>query len=187
MTARLTPLTPDTLSPAQRAVHDRIASGTRGAVYGPFAVLLHSAELASRVEQLGLFIRYDCSVPHRLRELAILTVGAHWQADFEWFAHAGPAREAGLSDAVLEAVGARAEAPDFDDEADAEVYRFCRALLRDGRVPDALYAPVHARLGDTATVELTGLFGYYSLLAMQLNVFEVTPPAGTDIPWRRGA
>jgi 4-carboxymuconolactone decarboxylase len=38
-------------------------------------------------------------------------------------------------------------------------------------------------LGDKGTVELTGLIGYYSLLAMQLNVFRVEPPEGTAIPW----
>jgi len=41
-------------------------------------------------------------------------------------------------------------------------------------------------LGDKGTVELTGLIGYYSLLAMQLNVFRVEPPEGTAISWWRG-
>jgi 4-carboxymuconolactone decarboxylase len=181
--SRLPTLATDQLNEAQKAVHDRIASGTRGAVGGPFTVLLHSPELASRVEQLGVFIRYECSVPKRLRELAILVVGSHWKADYEWYAHAKIALGEGLSPAVVDAIGHGA-APPFDEEADRVVFAFCRELLRDGRVGDATYAPVQTLLGDTGAVELTGLVGYYTLLALQLNTFQVAAPSdGPRIPW----
>ncbi|MFO0245225.1 MAG: hypothetical protein ACK53H_07550, partial [Betaproteobacteria bacterium] len=54
-----------------------------------------------------------------------------------------------------------------------------------GKPGSALGGIQHVRdlLGDKGTVELTGLIGYYSLLAMQLNVFRVEPPEGTAIPW----
>ena len=55
--------------------------------------------------------------------------------------------------------------------------------LRTGKATDALYQPVRDLLGEKGAVELTGLIGYYSLLAMQLNVFRVEPPEGTTIPW----
>lgn len=180
---RLPPLDPAHLDPAQKIVYDRIASGARGGVGGPFSVLLHSAELASRVEQLGVFIRYECSVPQRLRELAILVVGAHWKADYEWHAHARIAAAQGLSAEVIAAIGVGGE-PNFEADADAVVFAFSRELLRDGRVSDATYAPARELLGDTGCVELTGLLGYYTLLALQLNTFQVEPPAGGPaIPW----
>lgn len=181
---RLPPLDPASLDPAQKIVYDRIASGARGGVGGPFSVLLHSAELASRVEQLGVFLRYECSVPQRLRELAILVVGAHWKADYEWYAHARIAASHGISAEVIEAIGTGAEPP-FDSDADRVVFSFARELLRAGRVADASYAPVRELLGDTGCVELTGLLGYYTLLAMQLNTFQVqSPPGGPSIPWK---
>jgi len=83
--ARLAPKTRETLDAAQQVVWDRIASGARGGVGGPFLPLLTSAELCARVEQVGVFIRYECSVPMRLRELAILCVGQHWKAAYEWY------------------------------------------------------------------------------------------------------
>jgi 4-carboxymuconolactone decarboxylase len=180
---RLPPLDPARLSLDQQVVHDRIASGARGGVGGPFIPLLTSAELCARVEQLGVFIRYECTVPQRLRELAILVVGEHWHADYEWFAHAPIAARQGVPQPVIDAIGRGEEQPPFDEAADRIVHAFVRELLRRGRVSDATYAPVHELLGDKGAVELTGLVGYYSLLAMQLNVFQVEAPPTVPIPW----
>ncbi len=180
--ARLRELVREDLDAAQAAVWDRIASGARGRVGGPFLPMLHSAELCARVEQVGVFIRYECSVPMRLREIAILAVGRHWRAAYEWFAHAPIAAKQGVPQAVIDAIGTGTPPP-FDDEADRVVVTFVQELLREGQVTDATYAPVQALLGDKGAVELTGLAGYYSLLAMQLNVFQVQPPPPFTAPW----
>ena len=179
---RLPKLERDALDPQQQVVWDRIAGGARGGVGGPFVPLLTSAELCSRVEKLGVFIRYDCGVPMRLRELAILVVATHWQADYEWFAHAPIAAAQGVPDEAIQAIG-HGQDPALDAAPDRAVHAFVAELLRTGRVADAAYAPVQALLGDQGTVELTALVGYYSLLAMQLNVFQVRPPPTVPIPW----
>jgi 4-carboxymuconolactone decarboxylase len=184
---RLPERTRESLDAAGQAVWDRIAGGARGGVGGPFLALLGSPELCARVEQVGVFIRYACSVPVRLREIAILCVGQHWRADYEWFAHAPIAAAQGVPAAVIAAIGAGAEAAaiPFDDPADRLVVEFVRALLRTGQVPDGTFASAQARLGEAGAVELTGLVGYYTLLAFQLNAFQVAPPdASVTIPWR---
>ncbi len=173
----------EALEPAQQVVWDRIASGARGGVGGPFTALITSAELCSRVEQLGVFIRYDCSVPMRLREIAILCVGQHWKAEYEWYAHAPIAAQQGVPEAVIQAIGSGAGSIPLDAEGDRVVVGFVRELLRTGQVGDAAYAATKALLGEKGTVELTGLVGYYSLLAMQLNVFQVSPPDPFKAPW----
>ena len=184
MTAqRLPAQTRESLDAAQQAVWDRMASGARGGVKGPFQALITSPELCARVEQLGVFVRFECSVPMRLRELAILCVGHHWKAAYEWFAHAPIAEKQGVPAAVIAAIGRDSEKIPFDSDADRVVVEFVRAVLRTGKAPDALYQPVRDLLGDKGAVELTGLIGYYSLLAMQLNVFRVEPPEGAAIPW----
>ncbi len=180
--SRLPDLTRETLDPDQVAAWDRIAAGTRGSVRGPFLALITSAELCARVEQLGVFIRFECSVPQRLRELAILCVGEHWRAAYEWYAHATIAAAQGVPEAVIAAIG-HGQMPPFDEDADRIVHDVVRVLLRRGGVPEAVYAPAQALLGDKGMVELTGLVGYYSLLAMQLNVFQIAPPAPYRAPW----
>lgn len=179
---RIPPPTRETLTAAQKPVWESIAGSGRGGVGGPFLPLLTSPEACSRVERLGAFLRFDCSVPMRLRELAILVIGAHWRAEYEWFAHAPIAEKQGVPPAVIAAIG-HGEAPPFDSEADRVVHDFVRAVLREGHAPDAVYAPLHALLGDKGAVELTALIGYYSLLAFQLNVFQSLPPPPFQAPW----
>lgn len=184
--SRLPPFDPAQLDADQRAVYDRMVSGTRGGVAGPFLPLLTSAELCGRVEQLGLFLRFQCGVPMRLRELAICVVGTHWKAAFEVYVHAPIARQQGVPDAVIAAVTGGGALPAGTDAADHTVVDYAREVLRTGNASDATYAAARALLGDKGVVELTALLGYYGLLALQLNVFQVTPPDSKDIPWLRG-
>lgn len=180
--SRITLLTREGLSPDQIEVYNSINSGARGGVRGPFRVLLHSPDLAKRVEQLGVYVRFQCKVPERLRELAITIVAAHWRAGYEWYAHAALAAKQGISDAVLEAIVA-GDAPDFAEEADQIVHAYVTGLLKTGRVSDGVFAEAKALLGERGVVDLTGLVGYYSLLALQLNAFQVPVPEDGAPPW----
>jgi len=179
---RVPPLTRDQLTPSQAEVYNSIAAGARGGVRGPFTVLLHSPELARKVEQLGVYCRFQCRVPHRQRELAICTVAAHWKADYEWYAHAGQAQKQGVPEAALAAIAA-GQPPELDDPDDDAVYGFAQELLRTGRVSDAAYESVVKRFAEAGAVDLSGLLGYYTLLAMTLNAFEVDVPEDAEIPW----
>jgi 4-carboxymuconolactone decarboxylase len=165
------------MSAEQRRVHDTIAAGPRGAVRGPLAVWLHRPELAQRAQELGRHCRFDLGLPARLRELAILVTARIWGAEFEWWSHAPLAREAGLSAEVIEAIRSGAE-PLFERDDEALIHEFARTLHRERRIGEALYRRAVERLGEPALVDLTGLLGYYTLISMTINVFEVDLPAG---------
>jgi 4-carboxymuconolactone decarboxylase len=180
--ARLPDLAPEKMSPAQRKVHDAIVAGPRGVVQGPLKVWLNSAELASRAQELGAFCRYHTSLPKRLSELAIITTGAHWKAGFEWFVHAPEAIRAGIEPAVVDAIHAGRE-PSFAKADEAALYAFTRELLEKRRVSDATYQRAVAALGETGTVELVGILGYYALISMTIVAFEVPVPDGQQEPF----
>jgi 4-carboxymuconolactone decarboxylase len=182
--SRLLPVDRERLSAAQAEVYNRIAAGPRGGVRGPHSILLHSPELAARIEQVGTYLRYQCGVPARLRELAILVVGAHFSADYEWYAHAPLAARQGIPASVIAAIG-EGRRPDFDAPQDAMIHAFTDELVRTGHVSQRAYDDVHELLGDAGTVDLTGLIGYYTSLAMTLNVFEVATPGDVPIPWHK--
>ncbi|WP_424139722.1 carboxymuconolactone decarboxylase family protein [Roseomonas chloroacetimidivorans] len=181
--SRLPPLDPEALSPAQSEVYNRIATGARGGVRGPFLALLHSPALASKVEGLGVYLRFQCAVRERLREVAILTVARHWRCDYEWYAHAPIAERMGVPEAALARLG-RGEDAGFEEPDETLVQEYCATLLRDGAVPQPLYDRVRERLGQQGIVDLTGLVGYYTLLALTLNAHVIHVPEGADIPWR---
>ena len=176
--SRYMPVRPESMTHAQKAVHDAIAGGPRGDVRGPFPVLLHSPQIADHVQKLGAYIRFESGLPDRLRELAILVTARFWRAEFEWFAHHGLARQAGISGAAIEAIrtGGR---PRFEDPAEAAVYAFCTALHEDHRVADDVYARVQDLLGQEALTDLVAMSGYYTMLAMTLNVYQVPLPDGS--------
>jgi 4-carboxymuconolactone decarboxylase len=166
----------------QKRVHDAIAKGPRGKVEGPLRVWLNSPALAERAQALGAFCRFGSSLPPRLSELAILVTGAYWRAGFEWFAHAPIALEAGLDPSTVEAIrtGAHPALTKADERA---VYAFSRELLKERRVSQATYELAERVLGRTSLVDLVGILGYYGLISMTINAFEVPIPETAKDPF----
>jgi 4-carboxymuconolactone decarboxylase len=187
---RVDDLNLEALSAEQRRVYDVIVAGPRGAVQGPLRVWLQSAALAERAQALGAFCRFGTSLPPRLTELAILVTGAYWQARFEWHAHAPLALKAGLDPDAIEAIRT-GRSPQWAREDEAAVYAFAHELTWTRQVSDPVYARALKSLGLTSLVELVGILGYYTLISMTINAFEVPLPAGTSDPFsdvpRRGA
>lgn len=177
--SRLTSLDEAHMDEAQRAVLKEILSGPRGNLDGPFLAWIHSPELAHHAQRLGAFCRYGTRLELRLTELAILFTAAWWQSQAEWQIHEPIARSAGVSDQVIEAL--RQETlPPFTQDDERLVYRLGKSLYETRRIDDGLYAQAVQAFGEPAVVELTGVFGYYALVAMTLNVFTVR--RGIDAP-----
>ena len=169
------------LTPVQARVFERIASGPRGHVAGPLRVWLQSPDLADRAQALGQFVRYDSALPPLLSELAILVTARMWSSGFEWAHHAPLAIEAGLSKEAVEAI-AWARRPLLEEAPARAVFDFVVELHRDRRVGDAAFEAAHATLGTPGCVDLVGLCGYYGLISMTINVFDVPTGKGPTLP-----
>jgi len=113
-----------------------------------------------------------------LSELAILIVAAHWRSEFEWAGHSQLAIAAGLSDAAIDALRRRVE-PSFTEADEAAVYRFACELLENQTISDTVFESAAQHFGLIGIVELIGILGYYTLIAMTLAAFEIPAPAGT--------
>jgi 4-carboxymuconolactone decarboxylase len=151
----------------QRAVEE--FKRLRGvAPFGPFVDLLSSPELMTRVSALGEYLRYRSALPPRLSELAILVTAAHWRQQFEWDIHAPIAAQAGVPQAVIDAIWAHVPPRDLDLEQQT-LYELCIALHRERAVPPALRERLQAVVGAQATIDAIAICGYYALLAMVLN------------------
>lgn len=165
------------LATVHHHVFDAIAE-SRGEVRGPFTMLLHSPELASRVAHLGAHVRFDANLDGKLKELVILTVARELDCQFEWSMHATLARKAGVSDACVDAIADHREPEDISGD-ETNVRAYVRELLRTHRVSAPTFAAVEKWLGPAGCVELSGFVGYYVMLACVLNALEVDPaPTG---------
>jgi 4-carboxymuconolactone decarboxylase len=168
----------------QHALAALIVSGPRGRIVGPLRAALHSPKLAEKWEALGIIFRYGLCLDPRIRELAIITCGRHWNSAVEWWVHAEDATAAGIPLGVIEAIR-DGGAPVFPEILDFAVYEFTRELVEEGHVADAAYDLAYRLLGVTGIVELTGLIGYYSMVAMMLNAHHVPLPGHEPgPPWR---
>lgn len=182
ISSRLTPLSEQNTTPEQQRVLDAILSGPRGNLDGPFLAWVHSPALADHAQRLGAFCRYGTRLELRLTELAILTTAAWWRSQAEWQIHEPIARQAGLADAVIEALRQR-NVPAFATPEDGCVYAIGMALYHTRRVPDELYRQGVTLFGEAGMVELIGVYGYYSLVAMTLNAFAVDRGGDTPLPF----
>jgi 4-carboxymuconolactone decarboxylase len=179
---RLPPLGLAEMSPQQREAFDDIVSGPRGSIAGPFDPWLRSPELASHAQRLGAFCRYGTSLEPVLSELAILMVAARHQAQFEWFAHAPIAIQAGLAPEAAERIRTGAK-PHLSEPRQELVAEVAAALLSTSRLSDELFRRAYETLGEVGLVELVGVIGYYTFVALTLNAFEIPLPANTRKPF----
>jgi 4-carboxymuconolactone decarboxylase len=187
--SRLPDLRRDQLDPSGQEVFDLVV-GTRGGqlvnpeggLVGPFNAFVHAPDVGRHLASLGAALRFGTSIERRLTEVAIITVGSRWKAEFEWWAHARMAREHGVPDAVVDAIG-RGDDPPFAADDERVVYAVARQLVLSGQLSQENYTAAQSLLGDTGLVELVSLCGYYTLISYLLNAFDVPVPPGTELMW----
>lgn len=160
--------------PEQRAVHDSIMA-TRGNLSGPFLAWLHSPAMASPAEKLGAFCRYGTAFALAESELLILCVAACYRCLGEQQIHEPIALQAGLTPEAIAAIRSGA-IPALANDRQQLLHSIARELLETHRIGDALYQQGMAALGERGMVELVGILGYYTLVAMTLNAFDMRMP-----------
>ena len=183
------PLIPqEHFTPEQQALVAAIGSGPRGQfkMSGPFFCYLHAPGFGELAQKLGAHCRFGTSVPPRLSEFAILVTAQHWKSHYEWAAHAPIAEKQGVKPETIRDLRA-GRAPKKAPKDELAIYAFAKELYRDKRVSDRTYKGVNALLGDSGTVELVGLLGYYAMVAMTLDVFRMPVPEGTPLPFAEPA
>lgn len=180
-TERLPPLPESSLTPAQKRAAAELASGPRGAVFGPFVPLLRSPDFLSPLQKAGEYLRYKSALPPRLSEFAILVVARRWNQQFEWHIHQPIAERSGIPPEHIRAV-AQGRRPDNMAADEAVVHDFLQELQVNRAVSDVTYGRAVELFGERGVVDLCGLCGYYSLLAMVMNVARTALPEGVPAP-----
>lgn len=175
--ARLDPIPVEKMTPEQKTLHDMMI-GTRKQLSGPFGVWLRNPALAESADKVVRALRQDGKLEKRLYELIVLVVVRHWSAQYAWAAHEAPARAAGLTDDVIEAIRARRK-PAFAKADEALVYDAVTELLAGKVLGAATYDKLLAQYGLDVTIELISIVGLYSMVSTVLNGFDVPPSDGS--------
>jgi 4-carboxymuconolactone decarboxylase len=169
-----------TIPPAQYTADQKQAAvefeaARKVAVFGPFEPLMHSPAVMSQARAMGDYLRYKSAIGNTLSELAILVTAREWTQDYEWSVHAPIALKAGIRPEIVEAIadGRRPAGMSPDEET---VYEYATELIRTKQVSNATFDRAKVRFGEKGVVDMTGIVGYYTFLAMQLNAAQYQAP-----------
>jgi 4-carboxymuconolactone decarboxylase len=178
---RMPPIPDDQLSDAQRDAKKDIESGERGELRGPYWPILRSPGFLKSVHHVGEYTRYHCPLDHRINEMATLIGARAWTQQYAWNAHYGKAIKSGLKPEIAQAIaeGRRPEGMAKDEEV---LYDFLTELLTNKSVSDPTYAKAVAQFGESGVIDILGIVGYYSMLAMIMNVARTRLTDGRPLP-----
>ncbi|RZM03476.1 MAG: carboxymuconolactone decarboxylase family protein [Variovorax sp.] len=184
---RLPLIPPAELTPEQRPLYEDMRRGIAsnfndfkvqredGALMGPWNPWLHEPKIGKAIWDLTLAMTAQASLPDDIRQIAILVVGARFDAAYEIYAHIAVAEREGMTLERLATLVADVKPTDFSPE-ESVAYDFAYALVRGGVLPEPLYRLAVRTFGQHGTNELIYLVGLYSLVSTTLNGFDVPVP-----------
>lgn len=169
---------PATMDAETRRVYDMVL-GKRGRLPGPFRIWLANPEFSEIAETFGRRVRFDSGLSRRIVELATIIACRNAKAQYAWHSHRNAAREVGIPEDVIVAIR-DGKTPKIEDETEAAVYAFCHEVLENKSVSDATFGRIDRLIGRPALIDLMGLIGFYGVVAITLNAFDIPPAGGAE-------
>jgi 4-carboxymuconolactone decarboxylase len=169
------------LTPQQSAAAQQFLETRKTPVFGPFIPLLRGPDLMLRAKEMSDYLRYNSALPPRLSEFATLIVARAWSQNVEWEIHQPIALKASVAPATVAAIAA-GRRPDAMNPQEEIVYDVLTEIDRNKSLSDKTYDRAVSLLGDRALVDLVGVDGYYTFLAMILNVARTANTGGPTLP-----
>jgi 4-carboxymuconolactone decarboxylase len=147
----------------------------------PWSLLLRVPDLVVPSLQIRLHYLNSSALSPKLTEFAILIAARQWTNNFEFNAHTAAALKGGLKQEVITAV-AEGRRPLGLPEDEEVLYDFCTELQANQSVSDGTYARALTRFGEAGVVEMAGIQGYYTYLAMVMNAARIGMPGNAKPP-----
>src|SRR6478752_3962433 len=166
---RLPTIPPEQYTAEQKKAAEEFLAARKVPVFGPFEPMMYSPEIMSIARSAGDYFRYHSAIGNTLSELVILITAREWSQDYEWYVHYPIALKAGVAKDIADAIGdgRRPTGMSTDQEI---VYDFTTELQKNKRVSDPTFNRAEQRFGKKGVVDMSGISGYYTFLAMQLNM-----------------
>ena len=178
---RMPPIPEAKLTDAQKKAVAEFKAARSVDISGPFVPMLRSPEVMSRARAMGDYLRYKSSLPPRLSEFVILLTARRWTQQYEWHAHQPLAIQGGLQKAIVETIAAGRRPAGMAEDEEA-VYALWDEIQRNQSVSDATYARAIGKVGEQGVIDVLGITGYYTMLAMVMNTTRTPLPDGVAPP-----
>jgi alkylhydroperoxidase family enzyme len=184
---RLPLIAPSDLTPEQKSLHADMRKGIAsnfnafkveredGALMGPWNPWLHEPRIGKAIWDLTLAMTAGAVLPDNVRQIAILVVGARFDAAYEIYAHIAVAEHEGMPERRLATLVADLK-PDDLTEQESIAFDVAYKLSRGGVLPEPVYRLAVETFGQHGANELIYLVGLYALVSTTLNGFNVPVP-----------
>ena len=188
---RLEPIAPAKLSAEQRSLHESIKANLAahmhgfvsaradGALIGPFAPMLHFPQYGAAAWGVNTALGENSTLPKRAHEVAILVTGARFSSRYELYAHEKIAAGVGLSAAAIATIAAGQRPADLSS-VEGVAYDVAAVLTRGSQLPESTYQQALAAFGPKGAAELIYLVGFYCLISVLLNGYDMSVPGSEE-------
>jgi alkylhydroperoxidase family enzyme len=176
--ARLPYVDPATAPEAVRAVLEQLP-----VPLNIFRMMAHAESSFRPLLRLGGTILGSQKLDGKLRELAILRVARLSGAEYEWVQHVPIAKDAGATEAQIDALAREDSTADCFDDVERLVLCFTDEVVKDVRASDATFDEMTKRFEPREIVELILAIGFYMTMArlMETTGIDLDPPSGTKV------
>ncbi|MEE6177940.1 carboxymuconolactone decarboxylase family protein [Mycobacterium sp. 050134] len=166
----------DAMPPAMREAYE-LTRELRGLVPGPHKIWLANPALAKTIVPTGAYFQRESTLTKAEIEIATCVVNGRWRSPYANYEHEIIGERYGhLDPRQLQALIAGLPTS-FDDPRQQVVYELASALVDARIVPMGLYRRARELLGDAGVVDVAVLLGWFTMVCMTLNAFDVPADA----------
>ena len=160
------------MAPAMKEAYE-FTMHLRGIVPGPHKIWLANAALSRTIVPVGAYYQKQSTLTKAEIEIVTVLTNARWHSAYGTYEHEKLAEKLGhISSETTERLIAGLPA-EFSDERQEVVYELVSALVQPRIVPVGLYKRAKKALGDVGIVEVAVLIGWFTMVCMTLNAFDV--------------
>ena len=165
---RIPPLPESDWDAAQRDLMQPFVAG--GRVFNVFGTLIHHPDLLRRWLVFANHVLGKSTIEVRQREVLILRTAKLVDSEYEWGQHVVIAKEAGLNDDEIQAIGTSGDGLGQVEQLLCDV---ADELTRDKVLSADVWAKLNEHFDTRQVMDIVFTVGQYTMLAMALNTFGV--------------
>ncbi len=150
----------------------------RGLVPGPHKIWLANPALSKTIVPTGAYFQRESTLTKAEIEIATNIVNGRWCSPYANYEHEMIGERAGRLDPRRVQALIAGQPTSFDDPRQQVVYELASALAASRIVPLGLYRRAKELLGDAGIVDVAVLLGWFTMVCMTLNAFDV--PANAE-------
>tara|TARA_Y100000815_G_scaffold259979_1_gene270875 strand:+ start:312 stop:860 length:549 start_codon:yes stop_codon:yes gene_type:complete len=165
---RIAPLSESDWDQEQRDLMQPFVAG--GRVFNVFGTLIHHPDLLRRWLVFANHVLGKSTIKVREREVLILRTAKLVNSEYEWGQHVVIAREAGLEDREIRAIGSNG---DGLGELEKLLCDAADELISDKMLSADIWGKLNELFDTRQVMDIVFTVGQYTMLAMALNTFGV--------------